>query len=52
MWRETWRRLVRRPASMVGLVIVSVFVAMAVLADLISPHDPLTGNLALRLQLP
>jgi len=52
MWRETWRRLRRRPASVAGLVIVGTFVFLAVAADLIAPHDPFTGNLSMRLQTP
>jgi ABC-type dipeptide/oligopeptide/nickel transport system permease subunit len=52
LWRETWHRLVRRPASVVGMAIVGAFVLLAVLADLLAPYDPFVGNLAERLQSP
>jgi peptide/nickel transport system permease protein len=52
LWRETWRRLVGKRASLAGLVIVVGFVLVAVLADVLSPYDPLVGNLAQRLQPP
>ena len=52
MWRETWRRLRRRPASVVGMAIVATFVLLAVFADLLAPYDPFTGDLATRLQTP
>ncbi len=37
-------RLVRRPASAVGLVVVVLFVAMAVAAPWIAPYDPLATS--------
>ena len=52
MWRETWRRLRRRPASVVGMAIVGGFVLLALAADLLAPYDPSTGDLATRLQNP
>lgn len=52
MWRETWKRLLRRPASVVGMLIVAVFVLLALAADLIAPYDPLVGDLSQRLQGP
>ena len=52
MWRETWRRLRRRPASVVGMAIVAGFVFLALAADLLAPYDPFTGDLGVRLQTP
>lgn len=41
LWTDAWHRLVRNKAAMGGLVIVIIFVLMAALAPIISPHDPL-----------
>ena len=40
-WLRGWRRLRRRKAAVIGLVIVCVFVAMAVFAPWIAPFDPI-----------
>lgn len=40
LWRTTWRRLLRRKAGVVGLVIIGLMSVMAVFAPLIAPHDP------------
>jgi peptide/nickel transport system permease protein len=37
---RAWRRLIRRRSAVVGLVIIAGFVAMAILAPLIVPYDP------------
>ena len=52
LWRETWGRLVRKRASMAGLIIVTGFVVVAALAEVLAPYDPLVGNLAERLRPP
>ena len=39
--RENWKLIRRRPAFIVGVFIVSVWTACAVLADRITPHNPL-----------
>src|SRR4051812_44961050 len=39
--RRALRRLVRRRGAMVGLAVVLLFIAMAVLAPYVAPHDPL-----------
>jgi peptide/nickel transport system permease protein len=52
LWRETWRRLLRRPASVVGMAIVGGFVFLALAANFIAPYDPLVGDLSIRLQGP
>jgi len=38
---RAWRRLRRRRGAMVGLAVVVFFVALALLAPWVSPHDPL-----------
>ncbi len=43
-WRRALRRLVRRRAALAGLAVVSVFIALALLAPLVSPYDPLATN--------
>jgi len=45
-WRRALRRLLRRRGAMVGLAIVLFFVAIAVLAPLVAPYDPLKTDWA------
>jgi peptide/nickel transport system permease protein len=40
-WRRAWRRLRRRRSAMAGLVVVSLFVAAALLAPWLAPFDPI-----------
>ena len=40
-WRRAWRRLRRRRGALIGLAVVLLFVAMAVLAPWLSPYDPI-----------
>jgi peptide/nickel transport system permease protein len=42
--RRALRRLVRRRGAMLGLAVIVVFVALAVLAPHIAPHDPIKTN--------
>lgn len=42
--RRALRRLVRRRGAMLGLAVIVVFVALAVLAPHIAPHDPIRTN--------
>lgn len=41
LWRLTLRRLFRRPASIIGLVILGALVLVAILAPLVAPYDPI-----------
>ena len=50
--RETFRRLVRNRTSALGLVIVTLFVFVAVFADVLAPYDAFAGELAHRLESP
>ncbi len=43
-WRRAWRRLRRRRAAMLGLVVVLAFIALALLAPWVSPHDPIATS--------
>ena len=38
--KRIWRRLLRRRSAVAGAVFVAFFVAVAVLAPLVSPYDP------------
>lgn len=42
--RRALRRLFRRKGAVVGLVVVLIFIAMALLADFISPYDPIVAD--------
>ena len=43
-WAAAWRRLRRNPAGIVGAVVVGLFVLVAVLAPLLAPYQPATGE--------
>lgn len=47
-----WRRLLNHRSFMVGLTLFGAVVLMALLADLIAPHDPLRNNFRYRLGAP
>ena len=42
--QRAWRRLLRRRGAMVGLMIVLLFIAMALGAAWIAPHDPIATS--------
>ena len=48
----SWLRLKRNPLAMIGLTITMVLVLMSIFANVIAPYDPITQNLAERLQPP
>jgi peptide/nickel transport system permease protein len=43
-WRRAGRRLLRRKAAMVGLAVVLFFIALALFAPWIAPHDPVATS--------
>src|SRR2546421_7984014 len=43
-WRRAWSRLARRRVAMVGLALVAGFVALALLAPWVAPHDPVATS--------
>ena len=47
LWREARVRLMQQPGALVGLVIVSVFIVVAIFAPLIAPYDPRAQDLTL-----
>ena len=48
----TFRRLLRSPGGMVGLVLVVLVILVAVFAPVLSPHDPDKQNIVYRLKPP
>ena len=40
LWKGAFQRLVRNPSAIVGAVIVLLFIAVAVLANLLAPYEP------------
>jgi peptide/nickel transport system permease protein len=46
-WRDAGRRLVHNRAAVAGLVLIALFVAVALLAPLLAPHDPQAQDLSL-----
>jgi peptide/nickel transport system permease protein len=42
LWSDAWDRLRRNKAAMVGVALIGLFVLAALLAPLITPHDPNT----------
>ncbi len=42
--QRAWRRLRQRKGAMVGLVVVCLFLALALLADVVSPYDPVEAD--------
>jgi len=48
----TWRRFRRNRGAVIGLVIICIYVAMALFANVLAPYDPLDGQLVLKLQPP
>jgi peptide/nickel transport system permease protein len=51
-WRRALRRLLRNPTSVLGVALVGVALAIALLAPLLAPYDPILGNLRDHLQEP
>ena len=44
LWSDALRRLRRNPGAIVGFVLVSVFISVALFAPLIAPEDPRAGG--------
>src|SRR5688572_29952178 len=44
-WSRSWRRLLQNRLAVIGLVVVSLLVVMAVFAPLVAPHDPAKQDL-------
>jgi len=46
-WHRTMRRLAKRRAALIGLTVVAFFIALSILAPIVSPYDPLATNWAM-----
>lgn len=44
LWADAWRRLLRNKAAIVGMVIITLFIFVALFASVIAPHNPLQIN--------
>ncbi len=42
LWSDAWLRLVRNKAAILGMVIILVFLSVAIFAEQLAPHNPLT----------
>jgi peptide/nickel transport system permease protein len=47
LWSDAWRRLRRNPGAIVGFVLVTTFITVALFAPLIAPYGPREQNLSL-----
>ena len=45
LWSEAWRRLRRNPSAIIGFVLVSLFILVAIFAPLLAPDDPRAQDL-------
>ncbi len=41
LWADVWHRLIRKKRAVFGLVVITFFALVAVLAPVLAPHDPL-----------
>ncbi len=51
-WRLYWRRLLKRPAALVGTTIFCIFLFLAVFGPWVAPYDYQAQNASLRLDTP
>ncbi|MFM1653849.1 nickel transporter permease [Brevibacillus sp. B_LB10_24] len=51
-WRESWRRLRKQKAAMVGGGLIVLFIVIGILAPLLAPYDPIAQNLSNTLKPP
>jgi peptide/nickel transport system permease protein len=51
-WADAFRRILKSRAAMSGGIIITLFVAAAILAPVLAPYEPLRGRLGDRLQAP
>lgn len=40
LWKQTWRRLLRKRSGQVGLIIIGMLLLIAITAPVIAPYDP------------
>src|SRR5438105_2438828 len=51
-WSDAFRRILKSRAAMSGGIIITLFVAVAIMAPVLAPYEPLRGRLVERLQAP
>ncbi|HKC10123.1 MAG TPA: ABC transporter permease [Methylomirabilota bacterium] len=51
-WSDAFRRILKSRAAMSGGLVVALFIALAALAPVLAPYEPLRGQLGERLQPP
>lgn len=44
LWSDAFRRLLRNPPALLGIVLIAIFVAAAVLAPVVAPFDPISDR--------
>ena len=44
LWQDAWSRLIQNKASVVGMVVIAIFLILALFANVIAPHSPLQIN--------
>jgi peptide/nickel transport system permease protein len=44
LWSDALRRLLRNPPGLLGIVLIAIFVAAALLAPLVAPFDPISDR--------
>lgn len=47
-----WRDFIRQPVTLIGVVVIALFVTMAILAPWIAPYDPLKQNILMMSRAP
>ena len=52
LYARTFRRLLRSPGGLLGMLVMSLLLLTALFAPLIAPHDPLTQNPGAELSVP
>lgn len=40
LWSDAWRRLLKNRGSVVGMILVAIFIIMAIFAPFLAPHNP------------
>jgi peptide/nickel transport system permease protein len=52
LWRDTLIRLLRNRSAVIGLIIITILVVFALLADVIATHDPLLSMIGVQGEVP
>jgi oligopeptide transport system permease protein len=44
LWRDAWSRLIHNKAAVAGAIVILFFMAVAIFAPVLAPHNPLELN--------